>query len=101
MERPELKDMLDNIPTKPGVYLMKDAHGAVIYVGKAVNLRSRVRSYFHQSARAEAKTRELALRVADVEFIVTGTELEALVLESTLIKQHWPHFNVRLKDSKS
>ncbi len=101
MERPELKDMLDNIPTKPGVYLMKDAHGAVIYVGKAVNLRSRVRSYFHQSARAEAKTRELALRVADVEFIVTGSELEALVLESTLIKQHWPHFNVRLKDSKS
>jgi excinuclease ABC subunit C len=101
VKRPELKDLLDSIPTKPGVYLMKDERGAVIYVGKAVNLRSRVRSYFHDSAQAWAKTQELVLRVADVEFIVTGSELEALVLESTLIKRHRPHFNVRLKDSKS
>lgn len=100
MKRPDLQDLLNSIPAKPGVYLMKDERGAVIYVGKAINLRSRVRSYFHQSAQAWAKTQELALRVADIEFIVTGSELEALVLESTLIKQHYPHFNVRLKDDK-
>jgi excinuclease ABC subunit C len=95
-----LKDLLNSIPTKPGVYLMKDEHGTVIYVGKAINLRSRVRSYFHDSAQAWKKTRQLAWRVADVEFIVTGSELEALVLESTLIKRHRPRFNVRLKDDK-
>jgi excinuclease ABC subunit C len=100
VKRPDLQDLLNSIPAKPGVYLMKDERGAVIYVGKAINLRSRVRSYFHQSAQAWAKTQELALRVADIEFIVTGSELEALVLESTLIKQHYPHFNVRLKDDK-
>ena len=100
MKRPDLKELLNSIPTKPGVYLMKDEYGTVIYVGKAINLRSRVRSYFHESAQEWEKTRQLAWRVADVEFIVTGSELEALVLESTLIKRHRPRFNVRLKDDK-
>lgn len=100
MKRPDLKDLLNSIPAKPGVYLMKDEYGTVIYVGKAVNLRNRVRSYFYQSAQEWARTRQLARRVADVEFIVTGSELEALVLESILIKQHRPRFNVRLKDDK-
>jgi len=99
MKRPDLKDLLNSIPTKPGVYLMKDEHGTVIYVGKAINLRNRVRSYFYESAQAWAKTQELAQRVDDIEFIVTGSELEALVLESTLIKRHRPRFNVRLKDN--
>ena len=100
MKRPNLKDLLNSIPTKPGVYLMKDEYSTVIYIGKAINLRNRVRSYFHESAQAWAKTQELAQRVADIEFIVTGSELEALVLESTLIKRHRPRFNVRLKDDK-
>jgi len=100
MKRPDLKELLDSLPTKPGVYLMKDEHGVVVYVGKAINLRARVRSYFHESAQEWEKTRQLVRRIADIEFIVTGSELEALVLESTLIKQHRPHFNVRLKDDK-
>ncbi len=79
---------------------MKDAYGTVIYVGKAIHLRNRVRSYFHESAQEWEKRRQLVHRIADIEFIVTGSELEALVLESTLIKQHRPRFNVRLKDDK-
>jgi excinuclease ABC subunit C len=100
MKRPDLKDLLDTIPTKPGVYLMKDEHGTVIYVGKAINLRSRVRSYFHESAQEWDKSRRLVRHIDDIEFIVTRSELEALVLESTLIKRHRPRFNVRLKDDK-
>ncbi len=91
---------LDTLPTEPGVYIMRDAERRVIYVGKAVNLRSRVRSYFHDSAQASSKTRRLVAEVADFEFIVTATELEALVLECNLIKEHRPRFNVRLKDDK-
>jgi excinuclease ABC subunit C len=100
MKRPDLKELLDSLPTKPGVYLMKDGRGTAIYVGKAVDLRTRVRSYFHDSAQGWEKTRQLVHRIADIEFIVTGSELEALVLESTLIKRHKPRFNVRLKDDK-
>jgi excinuclease ABC subunit C len=88
------------MPAKPGVYLMKDEHGTVIYVGKAINLRSRVRSYFHKSAQEWSKMRQLVRRIANIDFIITASELEALVLESTLIKQHRPRFNVRLKDDK-
>jgi len=91
---------LDALPTEPGVYIMRDAERRVIYVGKAVNLRSRVRSYFQESAQASSKTRRLVAEVADLEFIVTATELEALVLECNLIKEHRPRFNVRLKDDK-
>ncbi len=91
---------LDALPTEPGVYIMRDAERRVIYVGKAVNLRSRVRSYFQDSAQTSSKIRRLVAEVADLEFIVTATELEALVLECNLIKEHRPRFNVRLKDDK-
>ncbi len=92
--------LLEGIPAKPGCYLMKDEAGRVIYVGKAVNLRSRVRSYFHESAAHDRKTAELVARVADVEWIVVASELEALILEMNLIKRHRPKYNIRLKDDK-
>jgi len=92
--------ILDTLPTKPGCYIMKDKAGAVIYVGKAVNLRARVRSYFHQSAQHAHRTKELVRRIEDIEWIITGSELEALILEMNLIKQHRPRYNVRLKDDK-
>ncbi|MGC8669496.1 MAG: excinuclease ABC subunit UvrC [Chthonomonadales bacterium] len=95
-----LKEKLDNLPAKPGCYLYKDDAGRVIYVGKAVNLRSRVRSYFQKSAVLTLKTRRLVEAVRDVETIVVGSELEALVLECNLIKKHQPHYNVRLRDDK-
>jgi excinuclease ABC subunit C len=95
-----LREKLDALPTKPGVYLMKDEKAKILYVGKAINLRSRVRSYFHASAEYSPKTARLAERVADIDFIVTASELEALILESNLIKRHKPRYNVRLKDDK-
>ncbi|HHH42395.1 MAG TPA: excinuclease ABC subunit UvrC [Chloroflexi bacterium] len=95
-----VRQVLQSLPTRPGVYLMRDAEGRVIYVGKAVNLRSRVRSYFTSSAQENAKTRRLVAEVAELEFIVTDTELEALILEANLIKTHRPRFNVRLRDDK-
>ena len=79
---------------------MKDKTGTVIYVGKAINLRARVRSYFHQSAQHTHRTKEMVRRIADIEWIITGSELEALILEMNLIKQHRPRYNVRLKDDK-
>ncbi|HEC33289.1 MAG TPA: excinuclease ABC subunit UvrC [Chloroflexi bacterium] len=95
-----LRQVLQGLPTRPGVYLMRDAETRVIYVGKAINLRSRVRSYFTPSAQENAKTRRLVAEVADLEFVVTDTELEALILEANLIKTHRPRFNVRLRDDK-
>ncbi|MEJ2512877.1 MAG: excinuclease ABC subunit UvrC [Anaerolineales bacterium] len=92
--------ILDTLPTKPGCYIMKDKTGTVIYVGKAINLRARVRSYFHQSAQHDHKTKELVRRIEDIEWIITGSELEALILEMNLIKRHRPRYNVRLKDDK-
>jgi excinuclease ABC subunit C len=98
--RPEIQKILDTLPTNPGVYLMKDERAAIIYVGKAINLRNRVRSYFHAPYGQDAKVWRLVERIRDIEFIVTETELEALVLECNLIKKFKPHFNVRLKDDK-
>jgi excinuclease ABC subunit C len=95
-----LKPILEGLPPKPGCYLMKDAAGQVIYVGKAVSLRNRVRSYFHAGDNPHPRTAELVNRIADIEWIVVGSELEALILEMTLIKKHRPRFNVRLKDDK-
>ena len=100
MPNTKINQILKTLPTKPGVYLHKNAQGKVIYVGKAVNLRSRVRSYFHKSAQQTEKTRRLVAEVADIEFIVADSELEALLLENTLIKKYQPRFNVRLKDDK-
>jgi excinuclease ABC subunit C len=94
-----ITELLNNLPTKPGVYLHKDAAGNVLYVGKAINLRNRVRSYFHAHVDS-IKTQRLRRLITDIEVITTESELEALLLEMTLIKQHKPQFNVRLKDDK-
>ncbi len=91
---------LAGLPDRPGVYIFKDVRGAVIYVGKAVVLKNRVRSYFHASANHTPKTERLVMEIADLEWIVTDSELEALILESELIKRHQPRYNVRLKDDK-
>ncbi len=88
-------------PERPGVYLMKNAGGAVIYVGKAAVLRNRLRSYFGSPAGLDRKTRRMVSELADFEYIVTDTEAEALILENILIKRHRPHFNIRLKDDKT
>jgi excinuclease ABC subunit C len=95
-----LKGILDTLPDKPGCYLMKDASGKVIYVGKAINLKNRVRSYFHESTLEDFKTHQLVKHIKDIEWIVVGSELEALILEMNLIKKYRPHYNIRLKDDK-
>lgn len=95
-----LEAQLNTLPAKPGCYIMKDSNGKVIYVGKAINLRNRVRSYFHASAQHTLKTNQLVRKISDIEWIVVGSELEALILEMNLIKKHRPHYNVRLKDDK-
>ncbi|OQY27384.1 MAG: excinuclease ABC subunit C [Anaerolineaceae bacterium 4572_5.1] len=97
---PAVQNKLDSIPQKTGCYLMKNANGEIIYVGKAVNLRSRVRSYFHANSQKHPRTRQLVRRIADIEWIIVGSELEALILEMNLIKKHRPRYNVRLKDDK-
>src|SRR5947199_41720 len=100
-----LDDKLKEIPRSPGVYLHKSAEGKIIYIGKAKNLRNRVRSYFQVSRRGEfsygIKTEELVSQIADFEFIVTDTEAEAFILEASLVKQYQPYFNYKLKDDKS
>ncbi len=96
-----IKGILDTAPLKPGCYLMKDTDGKVIYVGKAVILKNRLRSYFHESSLDDHKTRRLVSRIADIEWIVVGSELEALILEMNLIKKYRPRYNVRLVDDKS
>lgn len=101
MDVPEhVRTQVETFPHKPGIYLMRDVGGTVIYVGKAVDLRNRVRSYFHPSAWEYSKVRALVSEVADLDFIVTDSELEALILEANLIKEHRPRYNVRLKDDK-
>ncbi|KPL15144.1 MAG: excinuclease ABC subunit C [Bacteroides sp. SM23_62] len=96
-----LEQKLQNIPRSPGVYLFKDKNKKVIYVGKAVMLRNRVRSYFQSSQPDDAKTRRLISRIRDVETIVADSEIEALILEANLIKEYKPRYNVNLKDDKS
>ncbi len=95
-----LAGILNTLPSKPGCYLMKNAAGTIIYVGKAISLKNRVRSYFHADASHDSKTRRLVRDIADIEWIVVGSELEALILEMNLIKKHRPKYNVRLKDDK-
>jgi excinuclease ABC subunit C len=93
-------DVLGKLSTRPGVYLLKDARGQVLYVGKAKSLRPRVRSYFRKEADQAPKTRELMRRVDGMETLVVGTEAEALILEANLIKEHRPRFNILLRDDK-
>jgi excinuclease ABC subunit C len=96
-----LDQKLDHLPSNPGVYLFKDERGAVLYVGKAGNVKHRVSSYFHRATGKDAKTLRMLERVADIETIVTDTEKEALILESNLIKEHRPRYNVKLRDDKN
>src|SRR5436305_4439474 len=96
-----VKERLKSIPAKPGVYLFRDARGDVLYVGKAKSLRPRVRNYFQKTGDGRAQIQQLPGRVADIEVIVTGSEVEALHLEQNLVKRHRPPFNVRLRDDKS
>ncbi|MCC6803576.1 MAG: excinuclease ABC subunit UvrC [Anaerolineae bacterium] len=95
-----IKTSLKNLPMKPGVYLMKDERGKIIYVGKAKKLRNRVRSYFNSSAENNLKTMRLRENIRDIDFIVEDNEIKALILEETLIKRHRPHYNISLKDDK-
>lgn len=95
-----LEEKLKTLPTSSGVYIHKNADGKIIYVGKAKNLRNRVRQYFHSSRNHDPKTRELVKRIRDFEFIVVDSEVEALVLESNLVKKHKPRYNIFLKDDK-
>lgn len=95
-----VNSILNTLPEKPGCYLMKDSAGTIIYVGKAINLKNRVRSYFHESADHAFKTRQMVKKIADIDIIVVNSELEALILEMNLIKEHRPFYNVRLKDDK-
>ena len=101
MEQGWLREQLKTLPVKPGVYLFKDGAGKVLYVGKASSLRQRVRSYFSAPNTLEPKLLRLMSRVQNLDFIVTDSEQEAIILENNLIKKNRPDFNVRLKDDKS
>ena len=95
------EEELKKLPARPGVYLMHDARDNIIYVGKAVNLRNRVRSYFRDSTVKSPKIQKMVSLIARFEYIVTDSELEALVLENNLIKEHNPKYNTMLKDDKT
>lgn len=96
-----IEDELRKLPVTPGVYMHKDSLGEVIYVGKAVNLRNRVRSYFRNTSRQEPKVRAMVSNIAEFEYISCATEMEALVLECNLIKKYMPRYNILLKDDKA
>ena len=96
-----LQEKIDNLPISPGVYIYKNAAGKIIYIGKALSLRHRVRSYFQESRPLDPKTERLVSEVDDLDYIVTDNEVEALILESTLVKRNQPRYNVNLKDDKS
>src|SRR6476619_345468 len=95
-----ISEKLKMLPTSSGIYLHKNADGKIIYVGKAKNLRNRVRQYFQSIRNMDPKTKLLVKYINDFEFIVVDNEVEALVLEANLIKKHKPRFNVMLKDDK-
>src|ERR1700687_5289028 len=97
----ELAQKAANLPTDAGVYLFKDVLGNILYVGKALSLRNRVKSYFLESRWLDAKTGSLVREIADLEFIVVDNEKEALALENNLIKKHQPKFNILLRDDKT
>src|SRR3954451_21196639 len=97
----QLRDKVSQLPISPGVYLYKDAHGKILYVGKAKNLRSRVRSYFNEDRLTDAKTGTLISEARDVDFIQVDNNKEALALENNLIKQYKPRFNILLRDDKT
>ena len=96
-----IKQKLATLPTNPGVYLMKDKDGKIIYVGKAINLKNRVRSYFRAQPKEAVKTKALVRHIEDLEYIIVDNETEALVLECNLIKKYRPKYNINLKDGKT
>lgn len=96
-----LPELARQMPANPGVYLMKDTQGRIIYIGKAANLRHRVRSYFSPAGSLDPKTKRMISRIVDIDFFITASEEEALVLELNLIKRHSPYYNARLKDDKN
>jgi excinuclease ABC subunit C len=95
-----LADKLKQLPQDSGVYLMKDQKGTIIYVGKAKNLKNRVSSYFQSGGQHTHKTRALVSEITDFDLMLTKTEIEALLLERTLIRHHMPRFNILLRDDK-
>lgn len=97
----DIQEELKKLPSKPGVYIMKDINGEIIYIGKAVVLKNRVRQYFQSLSNQTPKVRAMVSHIKEFEYIVTDTELEALILECNLIKKHRPKFNILLKDDKS
>lgn len=97
----DIKEEVKKLPDKPGVYIMKDKNGDIIYVGKAVNLKKRVSQYFRKSSNHTVKVINMVRHITEFEYIVTDTEMEALVLECNLIKEYTPKYNIRLKDDKS
>ena len=97
----DINEELKKLPAKPGVYIMHDKKDAIIYVGKAISLKNRVRSYFRESTKKTAKIQQMVDRINYFEYIVTDSELEALVLECNLIKEHRPKYNTMLKDDKA
>ena len=99
-QQPSFAFRLNLVPEEPGVYLIKDDTGSVIYVGKALSLRSRLSSYFIAKPDGNAKVQAMIKRIADFEIIVCSTELEALILEANLIKEHKPRYNILLRDDK-
>jgi excinuclease ABC subunit C len=96
-----IKDLLNQLPKSPGVYLMRNARGNILYVGKAINLHNRVRSYFSAPSKLTPKTRVMVEQINDFEYFVVPSEQEALILELNLIKRYWPPYNVLLKDDKT
>ncbi|HQL24291.1 MAG TPA: GIY-YIG nuclease family protein, partial [candidate division Zixibacteria bacterium] len=96
----ELDLKLRNLPSSPGVYLFRDRRGRILYIGKAKILRNRVRSYFQRGNGHEERIARMVAQVADLEVIVTDSEVEALIFEANLVREHKPHYNVNLKDDK-
>ena len=92
----DIQEELKKLPAKPGVYIMHDDRDAIIYVGKAISLKNRVRQYFQTSRNQGAQIEQMVTRIARFEYIVTDSELEALVLECNLIKEHRPKYNIHL-----
>ncbi|HSG99024.1 MAG TPA: GIY-YIG nuclease family protein, partial [candidate division Zixibacteria bacterium] len=98
---PEIvRDKLKALPDRPGVYQFRNARGKTIYIGKAKSLRNRVRTYFQARGAADAKTAVMIAQVADIELVVTDSEIEALILEANLVREHKPRYNILLKDDK-
>ena len=97
----DISEELKKLPKTPGVYMHKDSLGEVIYVGKAINLRNRVSSYFRKTSQADPKVRAMVSNIAEFEYISCATEMEALLLECNLIKKYMPRYNILLKDDKS